>query len=147
MRLRLANLIYQDQPDEALHLLQQVMQIDPLRLRVQALIGETYTTMARNSNDPGEQQQLLRQAVAAYQAELALSPVTELSKKLTGDEANNAHVHWALAEVYDKLGQPADEATELGLYLQATKWHSDTYPWRIQLAQRRLQKLQQNTTQ
>ena len=41
--------------------------------------------------------------MAAYQAEIALSPVTALKPKLTGDEANNAHVHWALADLYNKL--------------------------------------------
>jgi hypothetical protein len=67
--------------------------------------------------------------------------VTDLSRKLTGDEANNAHVHWSLAGVYRSLGQAADEMEELILYLKATRWHSDTYPWRIQLARARLEKL------
>jgi tetratricopeptide (TPR) repeat protein len=131
VRLRLANLLKTTSPDEAIGLFQEVLKIDPLRLGVNALMGETYALMG----DP-------ESAVAAYQAELALSPVTELSKKLTGDEANNAHVHWALAALYEKLGDSASAAGELDLYLKATKWHSDTYPWRIDLARKRIEKLQ-----
>jgi tetratricopeptide (TPR) repeat protein len=129
-RLRLANLLRKDAPEEAVGLLREVLQIDPLRLGVNTLLGDTLVGMG-----------LLKEAVAAYQSELALSPVTELSRKLTGDEANNAHVHWSLASVYRSLGQPADEMRELDLYLKATRWHSDTYPWRILLARIRLQKL------
>ena len=33
--------------------------------------------------------------------------------------------------------QRSNEITELDLYLKATKWHSDTYPWRIQASPRR----------
>ena len=131
VRLRLANLVKSVQPDEAIALFQEVLQIDPLRLGVNAMIGETYVLKGD-----------LKNAVSAYKAELALSPVTALSKKLTGDEANNAHVHWALADVYEKLGERAAAAQELDQYLKATKWHSDTYPWRIALARRRLERLQ-----
>jgi hypothetical protein len=84
----------------------------------------------------------LQQSVAAYQAELALSPVTPQSIALTGDLANNAHVHWSLAHVYEQLGDLPDQASELNLYLQATQWHSDTYAWRIQLAKTRLANIQ-----
>ena len=129
-RLRLANLLRKDAPEEAIGLLREVLRIDPLRLGVNALLGDSLVAMGQP-----------QQAVAAYQAELALSPVTDLSRKLTGDEANNAHVHWALAGVYRSLGQPADEMQELDLYLKATRWHSDTYAWRIPLARARLQKL------
>jgi hypothetical protein len=80
--------------------------------------------------------------VTAYQAELALSPVTPLSISVNGDLANNAHVHWALSEVYGQLGDTTNVANELSLYLKATQWHSDTYAWRIQLAKSRLAKLQ-----
>ena len=131
VRLRLANLIQGTNPQGAIQLLQEVLKIDPLRLNVHALMGQIYASMGS-----------LPQAVSAYIAELALSPVTNLSRQLTGDEANNAHVHWALAEIYRKLNQPRDEMAELTLYLKATQWHSDTYPWRIQLAQTRLKKLQ-----
>ena len=68
--------------------------------------------------------------------------MTPLQTQVTGDTANNAHVHWELAEVYEKLNQTSDQISELNLYLQATKWHSDTYPWRIQLAQKRIAKAQ-----
>jgi tetratricopeptide (TPR) repeat protein len=129
-RLRLANLLRKDEPKEAIGLMREVLQIDPLRLGVNALLGDTLAGMGQP-----------QASVAAYQAELALSPVTELSRKVTGDEANNAHVHWSLAGVYRNLGQSADEMRELDLYLKATQWHSDTYPWRIGLARARLEKL------
>ena len=127
VRLRLGRLLRATAPGEALKLFNEVLTIDPIHLGVHTLIASTY-----------EQMGLLREAVAEYQKELALSPVTDLSKQLTGDEANNAHVHWSLAGLYRQLGQPADEASELTLYLKATQWHSDTYPWRIDLAKRRL---------
>jgi tetratricopeptide (TPR) repeat protein len=130
VRLRLANLLKATDPATAVQLFDEVLAIDPLRLGVNAMIGDTYA-----------QQGLYQQAVSAYEAELALSPVTPASVLLTGDEANNAHVHWALANIYQKLNDTRNEITELDLYLQATKWHSDTYPWRIALAQARLAKL------
>lgn len=131
VRLRLANLIKTTNPDDAIELFREVLQIDPLRLGVNAMMGETYALKGD-----------LTSAVAAYKAELALSPVTALSKKLTGDEANNAHVHWALADLYEKLDDKVSASQELDLYLKATKWHSDTYPWRIQIARKRLERLQ-----
>jgi tetratricopeptide (TPR) repeat protein len=136
-RLRLGNLLKRSSPVEAIALFQEVLTIDPLRLSVNGFIGETYALMATTA-DPSETNQLLQKAVAAYRAELALSPVTPLSIKLTGDEANNAHVHWELAGLHEKLGQLDDTKSELDLYLKATKWHSDTYPWRIDLARKRL---------
>jgi len=142
VRLRLGNLLKHDSPQDAIALFQEVLKIDPLRLGVNAFIGEAYTNLAASADDDGRAQ-LLQSAVAAYQAELAMSPVTAQSVKLTGDEANNAHVHWALAALYQKLAQFSDAASELDLYLKATKWHSDTYPWRIDLAQKRILKLQQ----
>jgi tetratricopeptide (TPR) repeat protein len=143
VRLRLANLLKITNPSDAIGLFQQVLQIDPLRLGVNALLGETYAGLADQAADPDLQQAYRASAVASYQAELALSPVTELSKKLTGDEANNAHVHWALADLYQKNGDLATAAGELDLYLKATKWHSDTYPWRIDLARKRIERLRQ----
>jgi tetratricopeptide (TPR) repeat protein len=140
-RLRLGNLLKRSNPAEALTLFQEVLTIDPLRLAVNGFIAETYALMAITA-DPSETNQLLRKAVAAYQAELALSPVTPLAIKLTGDEANNAHVHWELAALYEKLGQLDDAKSELELYLKATKWHSDTYPWRIDLARKRIARYQ-----
>ena len=132
VRLRLAGLLKDTDPKQAISLYSEVLKIDPLRLGVNAAIGETYASMAQYP-----------QAVAAYQAELALSPVTPLETQLTADQANNAHVHWALADIYSKLDRPSDQASELNQYLLATKWHSDTYPWRIALAQKRVQQIQQ----
>jgi len=137
VRLRLAGLLSGTQ---AIALYQQVLAIDPLRLGVNAAIGAVYVSMAHAANAaqaPG----LYQNAIAAYQAELALSPVTPLETQLTTDTANNAHVHWALAQIYMTLNEPTQESSELTLYLAATKWHSDTYPWRITLAQKRMAQL------
>jgi hypothetical protein len=137
-RLRLAGLLRATAPAQAVSLYRDVLNIDPLRLGVNSAIGETYSGMAAQAADPATAQGLYQQAITAFQAELALSPVTPLQTQVTGDTANNAHVHWDLAEIYATLNQPANEVNELNLYLQATQWHSDTYPWRIQLAQKRL---------
>ena len=142
VRLRLAGLLRDSNPKEAISLYQEALDIDPLRLGVHAAIAETYVTMAGQATDQTTVPSLYQQAVTEYNAELALSPVTPLQTQVSGDTANNAHVHWELAEVYEKLNQPADQISELNLYLQATKWHSDTYPWRIQLAQKRIAKAQ-----
>ena len=88
-----------------------------------------------------ERRRLYGQAVAAYQAELALSPVTPQTVALTGDEANNAHTHWELAGVYEKLEESASAIAEYDHYLKATKWHSDVYPWRIPMAQKKIAQL------
>lgn len=138
VRLRLAGLLKESAPQQAISLYREVTQIDPLRLGVHAAIAETYTEMAAAETVPGNATADYNQAVTEYQAELALSPVTALYTSLTGDTANNAHVHWALAEIYHTLGNSSQEASELNLYLQATQWHSDTYPWRIALAKARL---------
>jgi tetratricopeptide (TPR) repeat protein len=143
VRLRLANILKTTNPAEAIGLFQEVLTIDPLRLGVNSLLGETYASLADRAVDPDDQQAYWANAVASYQAELARSPVTALSKKLTGDEANNAHMHWALADLYQKTGDTAAALTELDLYLKATKWHSDTYPWRIELARKRIERLRQ----
>jgi tetratricopeptide (TPR) repeat protein len=142
VRLRLGNLLKSTNPQGAIDLFNQVLQIDPLRLGVNAMIGDAYERVARGTSDPVAQTTALQQAVAAYQAELALSPVTPQSIALTGDLANNAHVHWSLSHVYEQLGDLPDQASELNLYLQATQWHSDTYAWRIQLAKTRLTNIQ-----
>jgi tetratricopeptide (TPR) repeat protein len=142
VRLRLAGLLMAQQPAAAIELYQEVLAIDPLHLGVHAAIGETYVTMAEQATDPTTVPGLYQQAITQYNLEIALSPVTPLQTQVTGDTANNAHVHWALAEIYETLNQPANEMSELSLYLQATKWHSDTYPWRIQLAQIRMQQAQ-----
>ncbi|GEM_PF-6248493 len=141
VRLRLGVLLMQSNPTQALSLFQDVLKIDPLRLGVNSLIGETYQGQGDAATDPTKQAAFYQQAIAAYQAELAMSPVTAQYTQLTGDTANNAHVHWQLAEIYRALGQAANEKSELSNYLAATQWHSDTYPWRITLANARLKKL------
>jgi tetratricopeptide (TPR) repeat protein len=142
-RLRLANLLMQSDPDTAIGLFQQVLAIDALRLGVNAFIGEAYEVKASTATDETAKQAFLASAVAAYKAELALSPVTPTTIALTSDKANNAHVHWSLAEIYAESGDQGHQATELQAYLDATQWHSDTYPWRIQLAKARLAKMVQ----
>ena len=142
LRLRLGNLLQQTDPAQAISLFQEVLKIDPLKLGINSLIGETYVITAEQTTDPTAQLQAYTNAIAAFRAELALSPVTAQTTALTGDLANNAHVHWALAEIYRTLGESANELSELQLYLQATQWHSDVYPWRITLANSRMKTLQ-----
>jgi tetratricopeptide (TPR) repeat protein len=135
VRLRLGYLLRQTSPSTSIQLYQEVLQIDPQRLGVNTLIAETYVIEAQQATDVPTQQQAYANAVAAYQAELALSPVTAQSTALTGDLANNSKVHWELAQVYIAMGQNHLAASELQSYLQATQWHSDVYPWRIAWAQ------------
>ncbi len=139
VRLRLAGLLRDSDPTQAISLYQDVLNIDPLHLGVNAAIGEVYTEMAEAATDPATAQNLYQQAITAYQAELVLSPTnTTVYAQVMPDKANNAHVHWSLAEIYRTLNQTANEMSELNLYLQATQWHSDTYVWHIQLAKNRL---------
>jgi tetratricopeptide (TPR) repeat protein len=142
VRLRLGNLLISSNPASAIELFQEVLNIDPLRLGVNAMIGQAYTNIAAAATVPADQTTAYNNAIAAYKAELALSPVTPTTIALTSDLANNAHVHWALAEIYRTTGQMSAEASELNLYLQATQWHSDTYAWHIQLANARLKTIQ-----
>jgi len=134
VRLRLGFLLRQTNPSTAIGLFQEVLQIDPQRLGVNTLIAETYVIEAQQATDPTIKQQAYANAVAAYQAELALSPVTPQSTALTGDLANNSKVHWELAQVYLATGQNSLANSELLSYCQATQWHSDVYPWRITIA-------------
>lgn len=145
-RLRLAHLVVDDTPDVAIDLYQQVLAIDALRLGVNAFIAEAYEVKANSATDQASKTSFLQSAIAAYKAELALSPVTPAYTALTADKANNAHVHWSLAEIYAELGDTINQAAELQSYLDATQWHSDTYAWHIQLAQARLAKLTGQTT-
>lgn len=145
LRMRLGYLEQQSNPAQAISLFQEVLQIDPLKLGINSLIGETYVIQAQQSTDPTTQQQAYTNAIQAYQAELALSPVTAQSTALTGDLANNAHVHWALAQIYQTLGQTSSQVTELQSYLRASQWHSDVYPWRITLANALINSLQAKT--
>jgi tetratricopeptide (TPR) repeat protein len=141
VRLRLGFLLMRGNPDESVDLFREVLQIDPQRLEVNSLIGEASEIGAALAKTGDEQRRYYAQAIAAYQAELALSPVTAQTRALTGDEANNAHVHWALAGIYEKLGDWSSAIAEYGLYLKATAWHSDVYPWRIPLAQKKIDQL------
>lgn len=141
-RLRLAYLMIESNPNMAISLYQQVLQIDALRLGINSFIGEAYENLAAAAPDQPTKTANLQSAIAAYNAELALSPVTASYTALTGDKNNNAHVHWSLEEIYLEMGDTANQAIQLQAYLDATQWHSDTFPWRIQLAKTRLAKLQ-----
>ena len=134
VRLRLAGLLQKSSPQQAIALYQEVAKIDPLKLGVHEAIAATYAAMAAADTVAANKTADYNKAIAEYQAELALSPVTAFTTSLTADFANNAHVHWALAAIYRTLSNSSQEASELNLYLQATQWHSDTYPWRIALA-------------
>jgi tetratricopeptide (TPR) repeat protein len=142
VRLRLAGLLKDTDPQQAISLYNEVLQIDPLKLGVHEHVGEVYESMAAKATNPSDVQTFLQKAVTDYQAELALSPVTPLQMQLTADTANNAHVHWALADIYSKLGQASNQLRELRLYVCATQWHSDVYPWRIAVANSRITALQ-----
>ena len=141
VRLRLAGLLRQSSPQEAVALYQEVIMIDPLRLGVHEALAETYAGMAETETDATKAAADYSHAITEYQAELDLSPITDFTIGLTGDLANNAHVHWGLSQIYRTQGNSAKEASELDLYLKATLWHSDTYPWRLALAQARLAQL------
>jgi tetratricopeptide (TPR) repeat protein len=143
VRLRLGYLLLRDAPDEAVSLFREVLQIDPRRLEANALMGEAYALSAAIATGAGRLR-LVEQAIDAYRAELALSPITAQTIALTGDEANNAHTHWALAGIYEKLEDASSAIEEYALYLKATKWHSDVYPWRIPLAQKKIEQLRAN---
>ena len=141
VRLRLGYLRMHDEPEEAAALFREVLQIDPRRLEVNKLIGEAFEILAEKEQSSDERQRFYRQAIAAYQAELDLSPVTPQTISLTGDEANNAHTHWALAGIHEKLSDRQSAISDYESYLKATKWHSDVYPWRIPLARKKIEQL------
>jgi len=141
VRLRLAYLLHETDPDQAISLYKEVLKIDPLRLDVNELIAEAYEVKAEEATDPTEEHDNYLQAIDYLKAELALSPVTPVVTSQLGDTANNAHAHWALAEIYEHLGMNANAKSEYQLYLDASKWHSDVYPWRITLAQKKIQTL------
>ncbi len=138
VRLRLGFLLRETSPSAAIGLFQEVLQIDPQRLGVNTLIAETYVIEAQQATDPTIKQQAYANAVTAFKAELALSPVTLQSIALTADQANNSKVHWELAQVYLATGQTSLANSELLSYCQATQWHSDVYPWRITIAKKQI---------
>jgi len=143
VRSRLGFLLMEKDPEEAIRLFQEVLLIDPLRLEMNAMIGEALVEMGDRASAETGQQRFYEAAVNAFKAELELSPVTPEAVQWTGDQANNAQVHWELADVYEKLDRKSDATSELALYLAATQWHSDTYPWRIALAEKRIEGLSQ----
>jgi len=146
VRLRLAYLLRETDPQTAVSLYEEVLQIDPLRPDVEFLMGEAYLVEAEEAQTDADRATAYQNAISAFQAELALNPVTPQYTALTGDEANSAHVHWSLAEVYEKLGRDEDAVSEFKLYLLATQWHSDVYPWRITLAKKKIQTLSGNAS-
>src|SRR5262245_57553671 len=119
VRLRLGYLRMHDEPEEATALFREVLQIDPRRLEVNSLIGEAYAISAEKAESGGEREGLYRRAIASYQAEIAFSPVTPQTISLTGDEANNAHAHWSLAGIHEKLADRQSAISEYELYLKA----------------------------
>lgn len=147
VRLRLGYLLRKENPLEAIRLLTEVLQIDPLRLGVNQLIGEIWAGKAESAANDQDQQAAYEHAIQAFHAELALSPVTPETIALTGDQANNAHTHWTLAGIYEKLGRYSEAINELYDYLKATKWHSDVYPWRIALAAKKIDQLRSRQVQ
>ena len=60
---------------------------------------------------------------------------------LSPDEANNAHTHWLLAEIYEKQERYDEAIAAFENYLKATRWHSDVLPWRIPLAEKKIEEL------
>jgi len=146
VRLRLAYLLRETDPATSVSLYQEVLQIDPLRPDANALMGEAFVIQGDQAQSAGDRAPAYQNAIQAFQAELTLSPVTAQYTALTGDQANSAHVHWSLAELYEKLGRASDAVGELKLYLLATQWHSDVYPWRIMLAQKKIQTLSGNSS-
>jgi tetratricopeptide (TPR) repeat protein len=142
VRLRLAHLLRLQDPARAISLYREVLRIDPLRPDVNAALGREYLAQAQRASDEGGRAAAFQDSIAAFQAELALSPVTPQSRALTGDEANHAAVHWELAGIYQKIGSNAEAINEYQLYLKATQWHSDVYPWRMDLAKKTIQVLQ-----
>src|SRR5579871_6654872 len=73
VRLRLAYLLRQSSPATAIGLFQEVLSIDPLRLGVNEMMGETYMIEASQAQNNAERQTAWQQAIAAFKAEIALS--------------------------------------------------------------------------
>src|SRR5580692_10891898 len=83
VRLRLGFLMMRGNPEESSALFREVLKIDPQRLEVNSLIGEASEIGAALAKTGDEQRRYHAQAIAAYQAELALSPVTAQTRALT----------------------------------------------------------------
>ena len=129
-RLRLGVLLLHEDPEEAIRLFREVLAIDPQRLEVNFLIGETY-----------KEKEKYEEALDAFRAELALSPITGTTILLTGDEANNAHTHYEMGAIYQELERFEEAIEAYRNYLKATRWHSDVYPWRIPLVRKKIEQL------
>lgn len=140
LRLRLGYLLIHDEPEESIRLFREVLEIDPLRLDVRFLIAEAYEFLAEETADKQEQTELYLKAIEELRGELALTPPVN-DPKLSPDEANNAHTHWLLAEIYEKLDKYDDAIEAFENYLKATRWHSDVLPWRVQLAEKKIEEL------
>ena len=140
LRLRLGYLLIHDEPEESIRLFREVLEIDPLRLEVHFLIAEAFEFLAEETADKQEQTELYLKAIEELRAELALTPPVS-DPKLSPDEANNAHTHWLLAEIHEKLDNYNEAIEAFENYLKATRWHSDVLPWRIQLSQKKIEEL------
>ena len=138
LRLRLAYLLIHDEPEESIRLFREVLKIDPLRLEVHFLIAEAFEFLAEETADEQEQTELYWKAIEELGAELVLTPPVD-DPGLSPDQANNAHTHWLLAEIYEKLDEYNEAIEALENYLRATRWHSDVLPWRIQLARKKIE--------
>ena len=140
LRLRLGYLLIHDEPEESIRLFREVLEIDPLRLEVHFLIAEAFEFLAEETADKQERTALYWKAIEEFQAELALTPPVD-DPGLSPDQANNAHTHWLLAEIHEKLGGYNEAIEAYENYLKATRWHSDVLPWRIQLAEKKIEEL------
>ncbi len=142
LRMRLAYLIIHDDPEESIRLFNEVLDIDPMRLDVNLLIGEAWEVIGeRDHYDPVLREQAYRNAIAAFNAELALTPIPDPS--ISPDEATDSLVHWLLAHLYEELEEYPEALENFESYLKATKWHSDVLPWRIPLAEKKVEELKQ----
>ena len=140
LRLRLGYLVIHDDPHESVRLFKEVLEIDPMRLEVNFLIAEAYEIAAEEAETEAEKEELYDKAIEAAHAELALTPPVN-DPSLSPDEANNAHAHWLLAELYEKQESYDEAIAAFQSYLKATRWHSDVLPWRIPLAEKKIEEL------
>jgi len=142
VRLRLGYLLLHDDPEESIRLFEQVLEIDPMRLEVNLLIAEAYVFEAEEAADEVAKEAAYQNALEALDAELALTPTVD-DENLSPDRANNSHVHWLRAEIYEKSEMYPEAIEALRSYLAASRWHSDVLPWRIPLAEKKIDKMQQ----
>ena len=144
LRARLAYLIHKDHPEEAIDIFNEVLEIDPMRLDINLLLGETWEVLGKDRDKAGDHDGAVaayREAIAAFNAELALTPTPDSS--ISADEATDALVHWLLAHLHDELEEYPEALDNYEDYLKATKWHSDVLPWRIPLAEKKVVEIRQ----